>query len=92
MCFVTPCVALERFRHLWWETDPFPARPDNNKLRKQKYRKFWSMLANWERSDWYLVSPGLPVEETTRARQGSQEEKIRVASAGDNARLCRAAG
>ena len=43
-CLCKPCITSERNRQMWWESQNHPARRNNNLLRKDKYKKFWTML------------------------------------------------
>lgn len=44
-CLCKPCITDDINRQLWWEMEPFrPPHPRNSKLRKEKYKRFWTML------------------------------------------------
>ena len=43
-CFSKPCVTNEQNRQLWWATENQEPSQENNKLRKDKYKRFWTML------------------------------------------------
>lgn len=44
-CLCKPCITDDNNRQLWWEVEPFRLpHPRNSKLRKEKYKRFWTML------------------------------------------------
>ena len=49
-CFCKPCVTDETNRQLWWETENHTPNQENNKLRKNAYKRFWTML--YHRQAW----------------------------------------
>ena len=46
-CFCRPCITSETNRQLWWETDEAPHSGNNHGLRKEKYKRFWTMMFHW---------------------------------------------
>ena len=43
-CYCKPCITSENNRQMWWEDECHPARRINHSLRKESYKKFWTML------------------------------------------------
>lgn len=43
-CFCRPCITSETNRQFWWETDEAPPSGNNHGLRKEKYKRFWTMM------------------------------------------------
>ena len=43
-CFCRPCVTSETNRQLWWEAERSLPSNRNHGLRKEKYRRFWTMM------------------------------------------------
>lgn len=50
-CFCRPCVTNERFRQSWWGQDPRLPSRFNSRIRKDTYKKFWTML--YHRYAWH---------------------------------------
>jgi hypothetical protein len=47
-CFCRPCITDEVNRQMWWETEPHPKHKRNRNLRKEKYKRFWTMMYHRE--------------------------------------------
>ena len=43
-CFVMPCITSQRNRQLCWESDAVPPSDSNHGIRKEKYKRFWTMM------------------------------------------------
>ena len=43
-CLSKPCITDESNRQLWWETESSVPHQRNSNLRKDKYKRFWTML------------------------------------------------
>ena len=43
-CLCKPCITSEDNRQMWWEDRRTDAHDRNSGLRKEKYRRFWTML------------------------------------------------
>lgn len=43
-CYCRPCITDEVNRQLWWETDTHPKHRRNRNLRKEIYKRFWTMM------------------------------------------------
>ena len=43
-CLCKPCITDERNRQMWWETETYLPHQRNSRIRKDKYRRFWTML------------------------------------------------
>ena len=43
-CFCMPCITSQRNRQLWWESDAVPPSDSNHGIRKEKYKRFWTMM------------------------------------------------
>ena len=43
-CLSAPCVTNERYRQLWWKTEPVNPHRQNRTVRKTIYKRFWVML------------------------------------------------
>ena len=43
-----PCITNEQNRQLWWETENHPSNQRNTGLRKDKYKRFWTMMFHRE--------------------------------------------
>jgi hypothetical protein len=49
-CFCRPCITNESNRQLWWESNTHPSHQRNHSLRKEKYKRFWTMM--YHRNVW----------------------------------------
>jgi hypothetical protein len=49
-CFCRPCITNESNRQLWWEPNTHPPHQRNHSLRKEKYKRFWTMM--YHRNVW----------------------------------------
>lgn len=47
-CLCKPCITNEQNRQLWWETKSQPPHQRNTGLRKDKYKRFWTMMFHRE--------------------------------------------
>ncbi len=50
-CYCRPCITNERNRQLWWEDENAEPNHTNTGLRKEKYKRFWTMMHHrnvWE--------------------------------------------
>lgn len=43
-CLCKPCITSERNRQLWWEDEDTNPSPRNYALRKEVYKRFWTMM------------------------------------------------
>lgn len=43
-CLSSPCITCETNRQMWWLEEPEMANRSNAQLRKDKYKRFWTML------------------------------------------------
>ena len=43
-CFCRPCITSEKNRQFWWETDALPSSESHHRIRKEKYKRFWTMM------------------------------------------------
>ena len=43
-CFCRSCITSERNRQFWWETKALPPSESHHGIRKEKYRRFWTMM------------------------------------------------
>lgn len=66
-CLCRPCITDERNRQLWWESENSPPNSRNSSLRKELYKRFWTMLLH--RNAW---SDLRYVEAKTAALQGDR--------------------
>lgn len=51
-CICRPCITSDRFRQLWWPIQCHPARRRNSSLRRNLYKKYWTML--YHRGVWAM--------------------------------------
>ena len=68
-CLCGPCITSEENRQLWWETESVPPHAQNRKLRKEAYRKFWTMLLHkgvWNHPDYKAKKQEALAEEGRR--------------------------
>ena len=50
-CYCRPCITNEANRQLWWELHDTEPSDRNHGLRKEKYKRFWTMMFHryaWE--------------------------------------------
>ena len=43
-CFCRPCITSETNRQLWWENESSPPSNRHYGLRKERYRRFWTIM------------------------------------------------
>lgn len=43
-CLCRPCITSETNRQMWWLEDPEAPNRSNSQRRKDKYKRFWTML------------------------------------------------
>jgi hypothetical protein len=43
-CLCQPCITNDKFHQFWWYTEPEVPHSRNSWMRKQVYKKFWTML------------------------------------------------
>ena len=43
-CFCRPCITSEANKQFWWESDDVPPSVNNHGIRKEKYKRFWTMM------------------------------------------------
>jgi len=46
-CFCKPCITDERNRQIWWHDQTEAPHQRNSCLRKEHYKRFWTMLLHW---------------------------------------------
>ena len=49
-CLCRPCISSEKNRQMWWLEDPVAPNRSNFQRRKDKYKRFWTML--FQRNVW----------------------------------------
>lgn len=49
-CFCKPCITDVVNKQLWWEDEPHPGHARNKNLRKETYKRFWTMM--YHRNVW----------------------------------------
>lgn len=47
-CLCKPCITDESNRQMWWESENTEPNKNNNSFRKEKYKRFWTMLFHRE--------------------------------------------
>ena len=69
-CLCKPCITSERNRQLWWENEDTNPSRRNHDLRKDKYRRFWTMM--FHRNVWndprYLDAKCVVLQNDPRCR------------------------
>ena len=43
-CFCRPCITNEVNKQQWWEDEPHPGHVRNKSLRKETFKRFWTMM------------------------------------------------
>lgn len=49
-CFCRPCITNEVNKQQWWEDEPHPGHVRNKSLRKETFKRFWTMM--YHRNVW----------------------------------------